>query len=113
MFNFLGLNKRRQALRLWNQFCEFTSIAGFRFMTSKISLAIRCHFNISAMHPLYELVFSSAALLTFTASLFGLGKQLDYLVEQYMEDRVTASSTQSRAGEIPLSLVYICSMLNG
>ncbi|KAI1711141.1 hypothetical protein DdX_10393 [Ditylenchus destructor] len=41
MVNKLGAAQKKAIARLWNQFCEFTSIPTFRFMTTNIAFFIR------------------------------------------------------------------------
>ncbi len=54
--------------KYWNQFCSFTAIAGFRFMTTRISFTLR-----------------AAAISIFSLSCLAFGWQIEYIVLQYME----------------------------
>lgn len=86
----------RNARRLWDQFCEYTELPGFRFMTSKVAMLIRL-----------------AATITFVCSLFGMGAQLWYLIGQYLRNSVQTSSRKYRIQQMALPIVYMCNRLNG
>src|SRR4051812_36989048 len=98
-----------QLPRVWNQFCNFTSIAGFRFMTTRISLPIRWSLTMGIIELLYRL----SALVIFLLSLLAFSIQIYLLVAQYLSNRLDISSMKFRQEQIPLPIVYVCSILDG
>lgn len=51
--------------------------------------------------------------MVFCTSLLGLILQLKYLFEQNFEDVIITSSWKYRVDNMPLPIIYLCSILNG
>lgn len=94
---------------LWNQFCEFIPIAGFRFMTTKTSLTIRL---LKLFFILFYVINRWFAFTIFILSVSGLISQLIYLLQQYLKDSVLISSRQYRVNRVTLPLIYFCNVLS-
>ncbi|KAI3420213.1 hypothetical protein GPALN_003531 [Globodera pallida] len=87
---------RRRFRLLWDRFCVFTDLPGFRLMHSAIPRAIRM-----------------ATIFLFFSSLAAMNAQLGYLLVQYLRSQVQTSTRKYRLERMALPFVYLCHQLNG
>ncbi|KAL3124670.1 hypothetical protein niasHT_009257 [Heterodera trifolii] len=91
------LSRMLRRLRfLWDRFCVFTDLPGFRLLNSAAPGAIRV-----------------AAICVFFSSFAAMNAQLGYLLVQYLRSQIQTSTRKYRLERMALPFVYLCHQLNG